>query len=88
MQEPPSADPRLRAAWMLSYYVGRRRAILHLTVEAAARLCGLELSQWYALESGWVPEDPLDIQAIAVTLQAPEEDIQSFVDMHRLQQNR
>jgi hypothetical protein len=29
---------------MLSYYVGRRRAILHLTVEAAARLCGLELS--------------------------------------------
>jgi hypothetical protein len=38
------------------------------------------------LESGWVPEDRLDIQAIAATLEVPEVDLQSFVDMHHLQQ--
>jgi hypothetical protein len=39
-----------------------------------------------ALESGWVPEDRLDIQAIAAVLEVPEEDLQSFTDMHLLQQ--
>jgi hypothetical protein len=37
-------------------------------------------------EAGWLPEDRLDIQAIAATVEVPEEDLQSFVDMHRLQQ--
>ena len=48
-----------------------RREELGLSVERAAELAGLELSQWYALESGWVP-DPDDmnrIEAIAATLQ-------------------
>jgi hypothetical protein len=82
----PLDDPRLQAPALLTYFIGRRRAILHLSIDEAARLSGLELSQWYALEAGWVPEDRLDIQAIAATLEVPEEDIQSFLDMHRLQQ--
>jgi transcriptional regulator with XRE-family HTH domain len=79
-------DPRLQAAALLAYFIGRRRTILHLSIEESARLSGLELSQWYALESGWMPEDRLDIQAIAATLEVPEEDIQSFVAMRRLRQ--
>ena len=55
----------------LGRYTRRRRVELGLTIERAAKLAGLELSQWYALESGWVP-DPDDmnrIEAIAATLQ-------------------
>jgi len=84
--EPFPEDPRLQPAAALAFFVERRHARLNLTVEEAARLTGLEISQWQALESGWVPEDRLDIQAIAAVLEVPEEDLQSFVDMHRLQQ--
>jgi len=55
----------------LGRYTRRRRVELGLTIERAAKLAGLELSQWCALESGWVP-DPDDmnrIEAIAATLQ-------------------
>jgi hypothetical protein len=84
--DPFPDDPRLQPAAALALFVERRRTRLHLSIEAAARLCGIELSQWHALESGWVPEDRLDIQAIAATLEVPEVDLQSFVDMHHLQQ--
>jgi Helix-turn-helix domain len=84
--DPFPEDPRLQPAAALAFFVERRRTRLNLSIEAAARLCGIELSQWHALESGWVPEDRLDIQAIASTLEVPEVDLQSFVDMHRLQQ--
>ena len=63
--------PRPGWASGLAYYTRRRREELGLTVERAAELAGLELSEWYALESGWVP-DPDDmhrIEAIAATLQ-------------------
>jgi hypothetical protein len=84
--DPFPEDPRLQPAAALAFFVERRRARLHLTVEVAARLTGIEISRWMALESGWVPEDRLDIQTIAAVLEVPEEDLQSFVDMHRLQQ--
>ncbi len=84
--DPFPEDPRLQPAAALAFFVERRRARLNLTVEAAARLTGIEISRWMALESGWVPEDRLDIRAIAATIEVPEEDLQSFVDMHRLQQ--
>jgi transcriptional regulator with XRE-family HTH domain len=50
--------------------VRRRRGELGLSIERAAKLTGLELSQWYALEAGWVPnlESGL-LEAIAGTLE-------------------
>jgi hypothetical protein len=62
-----------RPGWTsgLARYTRRRREELGLSVERAAELAGLELSEWYALESGWVP-DPDDmnrIEAIAATLE-------------------
>ena len=46
-----------------------RREKLGLSVERAAELSGLELSQWHSLETGWVPEDVCVILAIATALQ-------------------
>ena len=40
-----------------------------MTVARAAELSGLALSEWYALEAGWVPEDRKVHHAIADTLQ-------------------
>jgi hypothetical protein len=63
--------PRPGWASGLARYTRRRREQLGLTIEHAAQLAGLELSQWCALESGWVP-DPDDlsrIEAIAATLE-------------------
>ena len=55
----------------LARFTRMRREELGLSLERAAELSGLELSEWCALESGWVP-DPADlgrIHAIAGTLQ-------------------
>jgi len=50
--------PKLDWGGGLSRYIRQRRQELGLTHERAAQLAGLELSQWYALESGWVPDMP------------------------------
>jgi len=63
--------PRLGWASALGSYTRQRREQLGLSLERAAELAGLALSEWYALESGWVP-DPDDhgrIEAIAATLE-------------------
>ena len=61
--------PRLAWDAALARYTRRRREELDLSLEHAAELAGLELSQWCALESGWVPDDMGTIQAIAATLE-------------------
>ena len=63
--------PRLDWPAGLARYTRMRRIELGLSIERAARLAGLELSEWCALESGWVPEadDFARIEAIAATLQ-------------------
>ncbi len=37
-------------------YVQRRRLELCMNCEEAAELAGLQLSQWFALEEGWIPD--------------------------------
>jgi hypothetical protein len=59
----------VQAAAALAFFVERRRARLHLTVEVAARLTGIELSQGVCARGRLVPEDRLDIQAIAATIE-------------------
>ena len=57
-------------------------------MERAAELAGLELSQWHALESGWVPDldDRNQIQAIAATLETGWVDYLVLVLMATCQQ--
>ncbi len=60
---------RTSLAFAVARYAARRRQELELTVACAAELSGLELSEWYALEAGWVPEELHVIRSIAAALQ-------------------
>ena len=69
----PAASAAARADWamLLARNVRRRREELGLSVNRAAELSGMETSDWYALEGGWVPtvESGL-LDSIAGTLEA------------------
>jgi transcriptional regulator with XRE-family HTH domain len=55
---------------LLASCIRRRREELGLSIERAAQLTGLEISQWYALEAGWVPSEESGLlEAIAGTLE-------------------
>ena len=56
---------------LLASCIRRRREELGFSIERAAQLCGIEPSQWQALEAGWVPnlESGL-VDAIAGTLES------------------
>ena len=62
-----------RPGWIsaLACYTRKRREDLGLSLECAAELAGLEMSEWAALESGWVPnpDDLALIRSIAGTLE-------------------
>jgi hypothetical protein len=86
-----SAVPVARPfSWSLALarYTRRRREELGLSVERAAELAGLDLSEWDALESGTVPDldDMGSIQAIAATLEIGWMDYVVLVLMASFQQ--
>ena len=66
-----SAAERADWAMLLARSVRQRREELGLSVRCAAELSGMETSEWYVLEAGWVPsvESGL-LDSIAGTLQA------------------
>jgi hypothetical protein len=70
----PQSEPVLFAS-ALARYAARRRGELGLTVARAAELAGLEVSEWCALEFGWVPEELAVIRAIAATLEVSWPDL-------------
>jgi hypothetical protein len=50
-------------------FVQMRRRQLKMKCEDAARIAGLAVSQWYSLESGWIPDNDSNIwRSIAGTL--------------------
>ena len=68
---PVSAAKHADFAMLLARGVRRRREELGLSIERAAQLSGMELSDWYALEAGWVPsQDSGLVEAIAGTLES------------------
>jgi predicted transcriptional regulator len=68
---------------LLASWVHRRREFLGLSTAAAARLAGLELSEWCALEEGWVPEELSTIRAIAGTLESLWPEVHLVAEMTR-----
>jgi hypothetical protein len=70
---------------LLAVWVGRRRVFLGLSTAAAAELAGLELSEWCALEEGWVPDESA-IRPIAATLQAGWPEVSLVAEMARYNQ--
>jgi len=68
---PSAAVPGSNLAWWilsLGRYVEGRRRELGLSVAGAAELSGLAVSEWCALEDGWVPDHHDSICAVAATL--------------------
>jgi hypothetical protein len=65
-----------RACWAsaLARYTRNRREQLGLTVDSAAELSGMKVSQWCALEDGWTPSALTVTWAIATTLQVRRSD--------------
>ena len=49
--------PPASLALLLARCVRRRRGELGLSIERAAELSGMEISEWCALEAGWIPDD-------------------------------
>jgi hypothetical protein len=69
MTNTPTKSDRIHNALALANTVQRRRQNLQMSVERAADLAGMQVSEWCALEAGWVP-DALDVlRAVADTLE-------------------
>ena len=79
---------RLWWALAVARYVRQRREQLGQSVGHAAELAGLELSQWLALEEGWVPEELSVIVAVATTLQVRWSDLDLVALFARAAQQR
>jgi transcriptional regulator with XRE-family HTH domain len=89
LQDASSARRGTDNNWLasaLARYAKNRREQLNLTAEEAAGLSGMEVSEWYALESGWVPENCAIIQSIAATLRVRWTELDVLVFMVRLSQ--
>jgi hypothetical protein len=82
-----------RPGWTLALarYTRQRREELGLRLERAAKLAGLEISEWAALESGWCVPDPDNvsmIRAVAATLEVSWIDYSFLALMAACQQHR
>jgi len=86
----PAVTEAERLWWVsaVARYTRKRREQLGLTVERAAELAGLALSQWLALEESWVPEEPSVLNAIAATLQVRWSDLELIALFARAAQQK
>jgi transcriptional regulator with XRE-family HTH domain len=69
LTDNPMKPCRFHHAFSLGNTVQRRRLNLGMSVERAADLAGMEVSQWCALEAGWVPNTLCILRAVADTLE-------------------
>lgn len=77
-QNGNNEDPQLAS------FIERRRFQLKMSCEQAAKLAGLGLSQWLALESGWIPPSGENIWwALAGTLEIGINKITYLADVSR-----
>jgi transcriptional regulator with XRE-family HTH domain len=69
---PPSYLPELRReAWGRLFGLGIReiRKGAGLSIEQAAHLTGIEVSEWTAIEDGYVPQDQNRLRAMAAAME-------------------
>jgi transcriptional regulator with XRE-family HTH domain len=74
-------------ALLFARSVRQRRLQLGLSVQQAAELSGMVVSDWYALEAGWVPtvESGL-LESIAGTLQVSHLELPLVAEISRYNQ--
>lgn len=69
---PPDYLPELRhQVWgrLFGLFIQGRRNEIKMSVESAAGLSGMEVSEWAAIEEGYVPQETNRVRAIAATLE-------------------
>ena len=69
---PPTYLPELRRQiWgrMFGRGIRENRQNAGLSIEEAARLSGMEVSEWTAIEDGYVPQTTAQLRSIAGTLE-------------------
>ena len=79
---PPTCLPELRRQmWGRLFGLGIRenRRNAGLSVEEAARLSGMEVSEWTAIEDGYVPQTAAQLRSIAGTLEISYDRLLSLV---------
>jgi hypothetical protein len=80
---------RIQIANALARYANMRRRGLGLTIEQAAELAGIEVSEWCAMEAGgWAPEELNVVRAIAATLQVRWADLDCLAFFVRMSQGQ
>ena len=83
---PPTYLPELRRqSWGRLFGLGIRatRTEVGLTVEEAAGLSGIELSEWMSIEDGHVPQQVDRLRSISATLEISFEKMLNWVVLCR-----
>ena len=81
-----SAAERTDMAMLLARNIRRRREQLGLSVQRAAELGGMVVSDWYALEAGWVPDDESQLRAVAGALETGYLNLSFIAEISRYNQ--
>jgi DNA-binding XRE family transcriptional regulator len=79
---PPTYVPEIRRQSMgrlFGFCVQEARKNAGLSIEDAARLSGMELTSWMAIEGGSVPQDLNQLRAMAEVIQVNFDRIASWV---------
>jgi transcriptional regulator with XRE-family HTH domain len=82
----PTYLPELRRqSWGRLFGLGIRasRTEAGLTIEEAARLSGIELSEWMAIEDGHVPQETDRLRSMAAVLEVSSEKMLNWVALCR-----
>ncbi len=83
---PPTYLPELRRqVWGRLFGLGIQatRTEAGLTIEEAARLSGIELSEWMAVEDGHVPQETDRLRSMAAVLEVGSEKLLNWVVLCR-----
>ncbi len=75
-------NPSIRSqAWrqIFAGMIEDRREALGRSQEEAARLAGMESSEWAAIEAGYLPEDVARLRSVAAALEVRFEDMALLV---------
>jgi hypothetical protein len=83
---PPTYLPELRRqVWGRLFGLGIQasRTEAGLTIEEAARLSGIEISEWMAVEDGHVPQETDQLRSMAAVLEVSSEKMLNWVALCR-----